>query len=289
MSMLSRNIEDYIKTIYSLEEDHERASTKRIAERLHVTMASATGMVKHLASEGYVEHRPYYGAVLTAEGKRIALGLIRRHRIIELFLQRTLSLTWDEVHEDAEVLEHAISDRLLDRMDEYLGHPEFDPHGSPIPAKDGTIRPPAGLPLTELPPGTRAVVVEVYDRDADLLRHLTSLRIEIGSKITVLEDGGGSGDSEHSGDCAGESERGGGSRRSCNRSGERGREGSRAGASGLGGQRKVATSRGRGSEPNRDDGGADRADQLIVRVGRQKVTLTETMAQHIRVEPCAPS
>ena len=114
--MRSASIEDYIKTIYRLESDHERASTQRIAQQLGVRMASVTGMIKHLAAEGYLRHKPYYGVKLTDKGRRVALTMIRRHRLIELFLHKTLGLDWDEVHDDAEVLEHAVSDRLVERI-----------------------------------------------------------------------------------------------------------------------------------------------------------------------------
>lgn len=185
--MLSRSIEDYIKAIYALEAEDEKATTKHIAQRLGVRMASVTGMLKHLASEGYVTHTPYYGVKMTDRGRRVALGLIRRHRLIELFLVKTLRLPWDEVHDDAEVLEHAVSDRLIERIYEYLGFPQFDPHGSPIPDKNGVIAPRRGIRLDELEPGQRGTVVEVSDRDPALLRYLTSLKLRIGSEIRVRE------------------------------------------------------------------------------------------------------
>ncbi len=185
--MLSTSIEDYIKSIYALEVDEHKATTKRIAQRLGVKMASVTGMLKHLAAEGYVRHRPYYGVRLTEKGRRVALDLVRRHRLIELFLTKTLGLGWDEVDADAEVLEHAVSDRLIERIYEHLGCPEFDPHGSPIPGKDGTISPPRGKPLDLLGEGDRGTVVEVCDRDPEFLRYLTRLKLQIGSEVRVRE------------------------------------------------------------------------------------------------------
>jgi DtxR family Mn-dependent transcriptional regulator len=134
-----------------------------------------------------VTHTPYYGVQMTDRGRRVALGLIRRHRLIELFLAKTLGLSWDEVHDDAEVLEHVVSDRLIERIHEYLGFPEFDPHGSPIPAKDGSIAPRRGVPLDELSTGQRGTVVEVSDRDPDFLRYLTSLKLKIGSEIRIRD------------------------------------------------------------------------------------------------------
>ena len=185
--MLSASIEDYIKAIYALEVEERKANTKRIAQRLGVKMASVTGMIKHLAAEGYVRHTPYRGVQLTDNGRRVALDLIRRHRLIELFLSTTLGLSWDEVDADAEVLEHAVSDRLIERIYEYLGCPEFDPHGSPIPGKDGSIPPRRGVPLDHLTEGDRGRVVEVSDRDPDFLRYLTKLNLKIGSKVRVRE------------------------------------------------------------------------------------------------------
>jgi DtxR family Mn-dependent transcriptional regulator len=185
--MLSTSIEDYIKAIYSLELEEHRATTKRIADRLGVKMASVTGMVKHIAAEGYARHKPYYGVQLTERGKRIALDMIRRHRLIELFLSKTLGLGWDEVDADAEVLEHAVGDRLIERIYDFLGQPEFDPHGAPIPALDGTVAPHPGVPLSELSLGERGRVVEVSDDDPEFLRYLTKMRIKIGSRICVIE------------------------------------------------------------------------------------------------------
>ncbi len=185
--MLSRSIEDYIKAIYALAVEYQQASTKQIAQRLGVKMASVTGMIKHLAAEGYVKHKPYYGVQLTARGEAIALGLIRRHRLIELFLTRTLGLPWDEVHNDAEVLEHVVSDGLVERIYEYLGYPQFDPHGSPIPGRDGSIAPQRGIRLDEMTAGQWGTIVEVSDGDPEFLRYLTGLKLGIGSEIHVRD------------------------------------------------------------------------------------------------------
>jgi len=185
--MLSASIEDYIKAIYALEIEDEKASTKKLAQRLEVRMASVTGMIKHLAAEGYVKHTPYRGVRLTDRGRKVALNLVRRHRLIELFLSRTLGLTWDELHDDAEVLEHVVSDALIERIYEFLGCPEFDPHGSPIPRKDGSIAPSRGVPLSEMDAGTQGVVAEVSDHDREFLRYLTRLDLQIGSRIVIQE------------------------------------------------------------------------------------------------------
>ncbi len=186
MPVLSRSIEDYIKTIYRLEADAERATTQRIAQQLGVRMASVTGMIKHLAAEGYLRHKPYYGVKLTDKGRRIALTMIRRHRLIELFLHQTLGLEWDAVHDDAEILEHAVSDRLIERIHAFLGQPEFDPHGAPIPRVDGTYEPLRGTPLSECAVGQRGRIVHVSDSDPEFLRYVSSLGLKIGSTFRIV-------------------------------------------------------------------------------------------------------
>lgn len=184
---LSTSIEDYIKAIYMLETEGRPATTKRIATLLGVRMASVTGMIKHLAAEGYVRYRPYRGVTLTETGKHVALRILRRHRIIELFLVQTLGLQWDEVHEDAEILEHAVSDRLIERIYEFLGRPRFDPHGAPIPTRDGRVRAQATTSLVEYPPGRRARIARVSDADPALLRFLTRQGLQIGTVVTVAD------------------------------------------------------------------------------------------------------
>lgn len=185
--MLSRSIEDYIKAVYALETEEEKATTKQLAHRLGVKMASVTGMIKHLAAEGYVAHTPYYGVKLTERGRKVALSMIRRHRLIELFLSKTLRLPWDEVHNDAEVLEHAVSDRLIERMHEVLDFPEFDPHGSPIPGRDGSLPARHGVRLDAMTVGQRGKIIEVSDRDPEFLRYLTKLKLRIGTMIRVRD------------------------------------------------------------------------------------------------------
>jgi DtxR family Mn-dependent transcriptional regulator len=185
--MLSASIEDYIKVIYSLRARGERASTKRIAQALDVKMASVTGMIKHLASEGYLRHTPYRGVELTPRGREVALRMIRRHRLIEQFLVEVLRMGWDEVDADAEVLEHVMSDRLIERIYDALGKPEFDPHGSPIPGRDGEIRAIEAVSMAALEDGEQATVLQVSDRDPEFLRYLTKLGIKIGTKVRLIE------------------------------------------------------------------------------------------------------
>lgn len=183
--MSSISVEDYIKAIYDLQRQHERATTRRLAEQLNVRMASVTGMVKHLATNGYVIHKPYRGVTLTDKGLRTAMTVLRRHRLIELFLQETLKLPWDQVHEDAERLEHAVSEQLIEHIFEYLGRPQFDPHGAPIPDRDGNMPVLNGRQLSECEPGSALELVHVSDKDAEFLRYLSDIGLTIGSRFTL--------------------------------------------------------------------------------------------------------
>ena len=184
--MLPTSIEDLLKTIYGLEVAKKRPSTKAVADVLGVQMASVTGMVKNLAAQRLLEHVPYHGFELTAKGRQLALRMLRRHRLIELFLMRTLGLGWDEVHADAEVMEHAVSDQLVERIYSFLGKPEFDPHGSPIPNSDGTVAVRPGVPVAQLAAGDEGIVSEVEDEDPEFLQYLSSLGIKIGSPLRVM-------------------------------------------------------------------------------------------------------
>lgn len=184
--MLPTSIEDLLKTIYGLEVAKKRPSTKAVADVLGVQMASVTGMVKNLAAQGLLEHVPYHGFELTAKGRQLALRMLRRHRLIELFLMQTLGLGWDEVHADAEVMEHAVSDQLVERIYTFLGKPEFDPHGAPIPSSDGTVAVRTGVPVAQLAAGDEGIVSEVEDEDPEFLQYLSSLGIKIGSPLRVM-------------------------------------------------------------------------------------------------------
>lgn len=188
-------VEDYLKAIYKLQRPVSSGrvvSTTALAEELERSAASVTNMVKSLAERGLLEHVPYHGVRLTAEGEQSALRIIRRHRVIELYLIERLGYTWDNVHPEAERLEHAASDELVDRMAGVLGEPAFDPHGSPIPTRDGEISHRRTVPLWELEPGTRAVVREVPDESPDRLRFLATLGLFPGTSVEVLaRDPGG--------------------------------------------------------------------------------------------------
>ncbi|MEE9297132.1 MAG: metal-dependent transcriptional regulator [Phycisphaerae bacterium] len=184
--MLRTAVQDYIKVIYELEVAQGQPTTKAVAEVLGVQMASVTGMVKHLAGEGVLKHQPYRGFKLTRKGREEALRMVRRHRLLELFLVRTLGLRWDEVHADAEQMEHAVSDALVERIYEYLGHPQFDPHGAPIPNLDGTVLARRSVSIAQLKAGDDGTVTEVEDKDPAFLRFVSSLGIEIGSTLQVI-------------------------------------------------------------------------------------------------------
>ncbi len=184
--MLRTSVQDYIKTIYELEVAQKRPATKALADLLGVQMASVTRMVKYLAAEGFLKHAPYRGFKLTTKGRDLALRMLRRHRLIELFLVQTLGLRWDEVHNDAEQMEHAVSDALIERMDDYLGHPQFDPHGAPIPGVDGKVVARRGVSIAHLKAGDDGTVIEVEDKDPDFLRFVSSLGIRIGSTVKVV-------------------------------------------------------------------------------------------------------
>lgn len=180
------SIENYLKAIWALQQTSERVKTKALADRLAISAPSATQMLRTLESMGFVAYAPYQGAVLTSEGERAALGVVRKHRLIEAFLVTTLGYTWDEVHDEAERLEHAVSDDLIDRIDAYLAFPAHDPHGDPIPTADGEIRRHAGQRLTQLGAGDEAVVLRVLDQDPSVLRVLTQLGVVPGAKLVVV-------------------------------------------------------------------------------------------------------
>jgi DtxR family Mn-dependent transcriptional regulator len=183
---LTESIQDYLKEIYKLQTGG-RAGTSAIAERLGVSPASATAMVKKLAALDLVEHEPYQGVHLTPAGERIALEVIRHHRLLEQYLAETLGLSIDAVHAEADRLEHVLSEELEARIDESLGFPTHDPHGDPIPNVDLEVDETALKPLATLAPGDRATIRRVPDGDAELLRYLSSLALVPGEQIEVEE------------------------------------------------------------------------------------------------------
>jgi DtxR family transcriptional regulator, Mn-dependent transcriptional regulator len=185
----SEAIEDYAKAIYALQRRSpgHPVATNHLAERLGVTPGSASAMVKKLAERGLVEHAPYHGVLLTADGERLALEVLRHHRLLELYLAQELDVPWDRVHDEAEMLEHAISDDLASRIAAKLGHPTHDPHGDPIPAADLSIEERATRSLAELAPGDRGTFVRVSDSDPAMLRYLHDRGVRLGGRLEVLD------------------------------------------------------------------------------------------------------
>jgi DtxR family Mn-dependent transcriptional regulator len=184
---LTASVEDYLKAIYNLSPEGRPASTSDIAHRLELSAPSVSGMVKRLSEQGLLEHVPYKGVQLTNEGRRAALRMIRRHRIIETYLVDRLGYTWDTVHAEAERLEHAVSDALIQRMADALGNPQADPHGEPIPTADGLIEEVSATPLPDVPPGDTVEVLRVTAGDPGRLRYLASLDLKPGAMVTVVE------------------------------------------------------------------------------------------------------
>jgi DtxR family transcriptional regulator, Mn-dependent transcriptional regulator len=186
---LSQAIEDYIKTIYTLELESEGdgVSTTKIAEVLEVSSASVTNMIKKLAKMGLVRYESYYGATLTDSGEKIALEIIRHHRLLELYLKEVMGYSWDEVHDEAEKLEHHISERFEDKIAELLDHPTHDPHGDPIPSKDGIMPEIATEPLTDADVGDQLMLGRVTNQEPELLRYLETKGLIPGIELEVIE------------------------------------------------------------------------------------------------------
>ena len=182
---LTRSVEDYLKAIYHLSGAGTPAATSDIAHLLDLAPASVTGMVKRLSEQGLLEHVPYKGVELTPAGRRAALKMVRRHRILESYLVAFLEYTWDTVHEEAERLEHAVSDALIERMALALGNPSVDPHGDPIPAPDGTMVELVYTPLSEVPVGESVELRRVETGQADRLRYFAEHGLVPGAAVVV--------------------------------------------------------------------------------------------------------
>jgi DtxR family Mn-dependent transcriptional regulator len=180
-------MEDYLKTIYRLEEDGERISTQAIAERLNVAAPSVTGMIKRLADLKLVEHERYRSIHLSVAGRKAALEVVRHHRLLELYLADALGFSWDEVHAEAERLEHTLSDELANRIDAVLGYPTFDPHGHPIPSPSGTVSPVPEDRLSSLDIGETATISRVSDASPDKLRYLGTLGLYPDTEVCLVE------------------------------------------------------------------------------------------------------
>lgn len=193
--MPSLTVENYIKAIYqiSAEQSDTSAATGQVAAALGVSPGSVTSMLKTLSESGLVTYTPYEGVELTPAGRALALRVLRRHRLIELFLVKTLKLSWDEVHEEAEHMEHAVSDLLVDRIDSYLGHPEVDPHGDPIPRADGSLDDRHARNLVDCTEGEKFSIARVVDQSPQFLRYLTEAGLTLGACGKVLSNNADSG------------------------------------------------------------------------------------------------
>ena len=184
---LSGPVEDYLKAIYDLERDAQPATTNEIAERLAISPASVSGMVRRLAEQGLITHEPYRGVRLTQDGRRAALRTLRRHRILECYLTEVLGYPWDRVHDEAERLEHTASEELIERMADALGDPLHDPHGAPIPSREGVVEETTRRTIADAVSGERLRVRQVMDEDGERLRYLAELGIRPGSIIRILD------------------------------------------------------------------------------------------------------
>lgn len=184
----SSAVEDYAKAIYALQRrGSEPVTTNALAERLGVTPGSASGMVKRLGELGLAEHRPYHGVTLTDQGRRVALEVMRHHRLLELYLVESLGVPWDRVHDEAEVLEHVLSEQLEELIAAKLGDPTHDPHGDPIPTRELTIEEGASDSLQTLSPGDRGTFTRVSDSDPEMLRFLAERGIAPGDELEVID------------------------------------------------------------------------------------------------------
>ncbi len=183
----SSSIEDYVKVIYGFTEWQDKAITSsQLAQRLGVANSSVSEMVRKLKDQGLVDHKPYSAITLTESGVRLALSMVRRHRLIETYLVQELGYSWDEVHDEAELLEHAVSDTFIERMAAKLGNPQRDPHGDPIPAADGTVQLPEAHLLGELDPGHTGRITRISDENPDLLRYLSAEEIDLDAEVEVV-------------------------------------------------------------------------------------------------------
>ena len=183
--MLSQSVQDYLKTIYALHQHGERTTTNDLAEKLDVAPASVSGMIKKLSELKLVDHEPYQGVRLTPAGEKMALAIIRHHRLIELYLTEAMGYTWDRVHEEADRLEHAISEEFADKISTLLGDPKVDPHGDPIPTKEGTVASTSASLLKDVSAGHTVRVERVRDEDPALLRLFAELGLLPKSQVFV--------------------------------------------------------------------------------------------------------
>lgn len=181
----SKSVEDFLKAVYSLQQNAERVSTNALAEYLAVKAPSVTDMARRMEGAGLILYKKYHGVRLTDQGERMALMVIRRHRLIELYLIQELGYELRDVHAEAERLEHAVSDQFIEAIDQKLGHPDIDPHGDPIPSPEGYVTPTASIPLTELPLHTTARISRLQAFRPELLQHIIDREFRLGDKIEI--------------------------------------------------------------------------------------------------------
>ncbi len=180
--------EDYLSTIYKNWDSDGIIKGNQIAEKLEISNAAVTDMLKKLSSDGFVDYKRYHGIRLTGEGEDYARNMVRRHRIWEVFLHQIVGLPWDKVHDEAENLEHSSSDELINRMEEMLDFPEFDPHGNPIPNKNGELPEQSqGVPLNSVTPGTKVIVIRVNDISNSFLNYISQMGLELNREIEVKD------------------------------------------------------------------------------------------------------
>ncbi len=184
---LTESMEDYLRLVYELGLDGEEVGVSALARRLSISAPSVTNMAKRLAKAGLIRRAPYRGLTLTEEGRKAALGVVRRHRLVELYLVEVLGYSWEDVHEEAEKLEHAVSDRFTERLAELLGHPDHGPHGDPIPAADGTLEPDGSFPLPAAAAGQRVLIARVGHETTPLLTYLGERGLVPRRLLTVEE------------------------------------------------------------------------------------------------------
>ncbi|MEE2912284.1 MAG: metal-dependent transcriptional regulator [Planctomycetota bacterium] len=185
--MITSTVENYLKALFLLDQNNEKqVATGELAKALNLTPGSVTTMIKTLAEAGLVNHRPHYGMKLTKSGRALAVRVVRRHRIVELFLVKILAMDWGEVHAEAEQLEHVVSDVVIDRMDKLLGYPTFDPHGDPIPKADGSLPIRSLRQLSFCENGEQVLIARIGDQDTTFLKFAENAGLTLGEKIKII-------------------------------------------------------------------------------------------------------
>ncbi|MBN2227135.1 MAG: metal-dependent transcriptional regulator [candidate division Zixibacteria bacterium] len=184
--MITASVENYLKAVYYLQEESGDVSTSKLSELLKIRPASVTGMIKKMAGINLLVYQPYRTIKLTAKGRREALKILRRHRLIESFLVEIMGLPWNRVHQEAEKWEHVVSDDVVERMAQLLGNPKHDPHGAPIPNKHGAVTPSKNISLAEFPVAVDGIIAEVDDKNAELLRYLAQNGIRPGVRLRII-------------------------------------------------------------------------------------------------------